>query len=117
MEPYQPAALPAQQWVDHQNYHYKYLTINNNTIAFNYQQQSKYIGAYVFGSWVLSSSKCTFALQLNKIDYYIAVGVIDEQYKQREKLDYEECPNWICYYSDGDIINKQKQTKGHAVYK
>lgn len=40
----------------------------------------------MFGSWVLSGNKCTFALQLSKIDEYIGVGVVDEQYKHREKI-------------------------------
>ena len=68
----------------------------------------------VFGSWVLSSSKCTFAVQLNKIDEYIGVGVVDQQYKHREIITVEDHSNWICYCSSGNIINKQSISE-HAV--
>ena len=108
-------AITAEHWIDHQCYHYEYLTVKDNTIA--KQQQSKYVDAFVFGSWALSSSKCTFAVQINKIDILIGVGVADEQYKQREYLKKEECPNWIRYNSNGSIVSKQQQTDGHAVSK
>ena len=107
--------MAAEQWVDHQAKYYRYLIIKGNIIAFNPQQYSG--NANVFGSWTLSTSKCTFAVQLSKIDEFIGVGVIDEQYKQRELLNNKECPNWICYYSSGWVTNRQKDTSGNTVSK
>lgn len=62
----------------------------------------------------MSSQRNSFAVWLIKIDKYNGVGVIDEQYKQRKYLEGSECPNWICCWSNGNITNKQKWTKGSA---
>lgn len=54
-------------------------------------------------------------MHLRVVSGCVGIGIVDAQYKVCQNFNKvgEECPNRICYYSHGVILNQNQWKEGH----
>ena len=97
MEEKQP--IDAIKWVNPNCYYFKHLIFSGSQIT---NIRNGYVN--VFGSGVLNMSnrQSSFTININNINNYIALGIVDTQYSNKDNIS--RCPNFIFYRNNGDCF-------------